>query len=132
MGIPMGDSQLSIDDIRSVIVELEEAYPGSDYDLLRKNCCTFSNEMCILLGVGKIPQWILSLAATGAQVADTTNFAVARTKEVAIQAKEVAIGAAGQAKKIDEKFGISETAAQTAQKTKEKACELDEKYKIRD
>jgi hypothetical protein len=40
------------------------------YDLFRKNCCFFSKEFAVELGVGSIPDWVYSLANVGAVVDD--------------------------------------------------------------
>jgi len=47
--------------------QMAREYLGTDYDLLRKNCCTFARDSCIRLGVKKeeIPSWFLSLAEAG-------------------------------------------------------------------
>lgn len=47
--------------------QMAREYLGTDYDLLRKNCCTFARDSCIRLGVRKeeIPSWFLSLAEAG-------------------------------------------------------------------
>ena len=47
--------------------QMAREYMGCDYDLLRKNCCTFARDACIRLGVKKdeIPSWFLSLAEAG-------------------------------------------------------------------
>ena len=38
--------------------------------MLRKNCCTFSNVLCVELGVGTIPRWLHRLARLGAGLGD--------------------------------------------------------------
>jgi hypothetical protein len=47
-------------------------YLGLDYDLLRRNCCTFARDACLRLGVSEdeIPSWFLHLANTGAVAHD--------------------------------------------------------------
>mmetsp|Transcript_3338 Transcript_3338/g.4463 ORF Transcript_3338/g.4463 Transcript_3338/m.4463 type:complete len:131 (+) Transcript_3338:2-394(+) len=48
-------------------------YKGLDYDLLRKNCCTFARDACLRLGVkeDEIPNWFMNLAGVGAQTQDS-------------------------------------------------------------
>lgn len=55
-------------DGRKVIREMVADYMGTDYDLLRKNCCTFAHDASVRLGVPKekIPTWFSNLAQTGA------------------------------------------------------------------
>lgn len=47
--------------------QMAREYLGCDYDLLRKNCCTFARDTCLRLGVNhqEIPSWFLSLAEAG-------------------------------------------------------------------
>lgn len=54
--------------IAEIISQLIEEYPGSDYNLLRRNCCHFADEFCRRLGVGGIPGWVHRLARLGAGV----------------------------------------------------------------
>lgn len=62
-------------DGREVVRAMASQYMGTDYDLLRKNCCTFAHDACIRLGVeeDEIPSWFHNLAATGAMTQDVAN-----------------------------------------------------------
>lgn len=53
--------------------EMAREYMGTDYDLLRKNCCTFAKDACLRLGVdeSEIPNWFMNIAQTGAYTEDT-------------------------------------------------------------
>jgi len=62
------NTMLPAEDIGSLISKLLEEYPGSDYDLLRRNCCHFADDFARRLGAGRIPRWVLRLARTGARV----------------------------------------------------------------
>lgn len=57
---------------RTVMKEMALEYMGSDYDILRKNCCTFARDACIRLGVPdeEIPSWFRNLAESGAMTQD--------------------------------------------------------------
>jgi hypothetical protein len=59
-------------DGREVLREMSGEYFGVDYDLLRKNCCTFAHDACTRLGVqeGDIPSWFHNLAYAGAVTQD--------------------------------------------------------------
>mmetsp|Transcript_27118 Transcript_27118/g.64830 ORF Transcript_27118/g.64830 Transcript_27118/m.64830 type:complete len:100 (+) Transcript_27118:2280-2579(+) len=48
-------------------------YMGTDYDLLRKNCCSFAKDACVQLGIRQeeIPSWFHNLAQTGAMTHDS-------------------------------------------------------------
>ena len=60
-------------DGHTVIHEMAIEYMGADYDLLRKNCCTFANDVCLRLEVKEddIPSWFRNAAQAGAQAEDT-------------------------------------------------------------
>lgn len=62
------NSRLSAEDIGDLISKLLEEYPGSDYNLLRRNCCHFADDFSRRLGAGKIPGWVYRLARVGARV----------------------------------------------------------------
>jgi len=44
--------------VADILYEMIENWPGDDYDLLRRNCCHFADELSICLGVGSIPSYI--------------------------------------------------------------------------
>ena len=62
-----------------IIREMVNEYLGTDYDLLRKNCCTFAHDACIRLGIkeDEIPTWFHNLAAVGAITQDAANYTLA-------------------------------------------------------
>lgn len=62
----MGFTSLTAEEVADLISELVELYPGWDYDLLRRNCCHFADDMCQRMGVGRIPGWIYRFARVGA------------------------------------------------------------------
>ena len=75
------DAEFMEDDIvdgRQIVREMmnKNEYLGTEYDLLRKNCCVFAYDVCIRLGINEeeIPSWFHNLAAVGAQGADAANF----------------------------------------------------------
>jgi hypothetical protein len=55
-------------DGRLIIKEMSTEYMGIDYDILKRNCCTFAADACVRLGVPEdnIPTWFRNLAETGA------------------------------------------------------------------
>lgn len=59
-------------------------YMGTDYDLLRKNCCTFARDVCLRLGVegGKIPRWFHNAAQAGADAEDALAHAERSVRNV--------------------------------------------------
>merc|ERR1712032_982970 len=90
------------------IAQLKQEWIGTEYDLLRHNCCVFSNILCEKLGVGSIPSWVTNLAAAGATVGD--GMLVVKDK-----AQRTAIMAAAKAGKVDAKYNIKGTAQAKAQ-----------------
>lgn len=62
-----------------IIREMVNEYLGTDYDLLRKNCCTFAHDACLRLGIkeDEIPTWFHNLAAVGAITQDAANYTLA-------------------------------------------------------
>ncbi len=63
---------------RTLMKEMAREYMGSDYDILRKNCCTFARDACLRLGVpeNEIPTWFCNLAESGAFTQDAVRATV--------------------------------------------------------
>lgn len=59
-------------DGREVVKEMAKEYLGRDYDLLRRNCCTFARDAALRLGISEdeIPTWFMNLADAGAATQD--------------------------------------------------------------
>ena len=59
-------------DGRDVMTEMATEYQGIQYDLLRKNCCTFAKDASLRLGVreSEIPHWFMNLAVAGKRTRD--------------------------------------------------------------
>lgn len=72
--ICLGNTTLSQEAVSAVILQLIAEYPPGGYDLLRRNCCTFAEDLCIRLGVGGIPSWIHRLARIGASLESAALF----------------------------------------------------------
>jgi hypothetical protein len=62
-------------DGHEVLRDMATEYRGTDYDLLRKNCCTFARDACLRLGVKEheIPSWFMNLAEVGAATQDAAE-----------------------------------------------------------
>jgi hypothetical protein len=60
-------------DGHAIVHEMAREYMGVDYDLLRRNCCTFARDVCLRLGVKDedIPSWFHNAASIGAHAEDT-------------------------------------------------------------
>eukprot|EP00928_Gymnodinium_smaydae_P074277 TRINITY_DN57344_c0_g1_i1.p1 TRINITY_DN57344_c0_g1~~TRINITY_DN57344_c0_g1_i1.p1 ORF type:complete len:358 (+),score=33.65 TRINITY_DN57344_c0_g1_i1:46-1119(+) len=68
--IEMGRTNLSSDEVDELLYRLQKEWLGHQYDLLRRNCCVFSDTFCQELGVGPIPARIRNLAAAGGKLVD--------------------------------------------------------------
>eukprot|EP00747_Dinoflagellata_sp_TGD_P219837 gnl/TRDRNA2_/TRDRNA2_91884_c1_seq1.p1 gnl/TRDRNA2_/TRDRNA2_91884_c1~~gnl/TRDRNA2_/TRDRNA2_91884_c1_seq1.p1 ORF type:complete len:287 (+),score=41.19 gnl/TRDRNA2_/TRDRNA2_91884_c1_seq1:89-949(+) len=98
--IAMGTAKLSQFEVGRLLEDMMREWQGADYDLLRHNCCHFSDAFCQRLGVGPIPTWITSLAAAGVTLDRGLHVA-------ADNAHAAAIIAAAKAGEIDQKINIS-------------------------
>ena len=67
--------------MHAIITRFMEEWPGTGYDLLRRNCCSFSDALCVALGVGPIPTWVHRLADAGAALGDEEQLVVRRLHE---------------------------------------------------
>ncbi|CAE7513155.1 desi2 [Symbiodinium natans] len=56
--IHMGFTDFSPFEVQMILAEMAKRWRGRDYDVLSKNCCHFSDELCQLLGVGQLPSWV--------------------------------------------------------------------------
>lgn len=121
--LPMGETVLSPAEVSALITRMSGEWPGESYDLLRRNCCSFSDAFCVELGVGHIPAWVVNLAGAGATVAD--GFEVASN-----QAQATAIIAAAKAGEIDAKYQISGTVTAKANEAVARWQEFDKKHDV--
>lgn len=121
--LEMGETDMQPEDVQALIERLRETWIGRDYDLLRHNCCHFSDELCKELGVGPVPVWVTNLAGAGA----TLNGGV---WEVASKAQSAAIIAAAKAGEIDERYQIRGAVGSRAQDILAKTRVLDKEYRV--
>jgi len=61
-GVIVGNTTLSRHQISFVLQEFCHTWRGGDYDLLGRNCCSFSTALLAKLGVGPMPAWVDRLA----------------------------------------------------------------------
>jgi len=123
--VSIGKTTMSEPEVKKLIEQIQEEWPGTDYDLLRRNCVVFCNEFCQRLGVGPIPGWVTNLAAAGATVQDGAI-------QVATAAQQAAIIAAAKANEIDQKYNIKGTCQAKAVEFIQAAQGLDAKYHIKE
>jgi hypothetical protein len=71
---PQSDMQSTLYcmDGKQLMRQMSKEYMGIDYDILRKNCCTFAREALLRLGINdsEIPFWFRNLAESGAITQD--------------------------------------------------------------
>jgi hypothetical protein len=74
----------SFADGNAIIHSMAKEYMGTDYDLLRKNCCTFAHDVCLRLGVKEedVPKWFHNAAQAGADAEDAFTNAEQTVKSV--------------------------------------------------
>jgi len=62
----MGCTARSRENVLLVIEKSKIHWRSCDYHVLQHNCCHYSNELCLRLGVGAIPKRILNMSEMGA------------------------------------------------------------------
>mmetsp|Transcript_36507 Transcript_36507/g.93048 ORF Transcript_36507/g.93048 Transcript_36507/m.93048 type:complete len:245 (-) Transcript_36507:26-760(-) len=67
--VNMGKTSMLEAEFKARMKMMEVRWLGKDYDLLKKNCCHFSDEVLTLLNVACIPARVTNLANAGAAVA---------------------------------------------------------------
>ncbi|CAE7949513.1 unnamed protein product, partial [Symbiodinium sp. KB8] len=66
--VHMGCTDLAPSEVQKLITEMAKSWPGREYNVISKNCCHFSDELCQLLGVGPLPSWVTNLANAASKV----------------------------------------------------------------
>mmetsp|Transcript_62213 Transcript_62213/g.181657 ORF Transcript_62213/g.181657 Transcript_62213/m.181657 type:complete len:272 (-) Transcript_62213:67-882(-) len=123
--LEIGATSMSREEVAALLQGLKTEWPGADYDLLKHNCCIFSNELCERLGVGPVPGWVTNLAAAGATVQDGAI-------KVATTAQSAAIIAAAKAGEFDEKYNVRGTCQAKAREFLAAAHGLDKQYHMQE
>mmetsp|Transcript_53518 Transcript_53518/g.114428 ORF Transcript_53518/g.114428 Transcript_53518/m.114428 type:complete len:213 (-) Transcript_53518:574-1212(-) len=71
--VPMGYTKMSEKAVLDLLRRLRKEWVGSEYSLLKHNCCHFSEAFCHALTGLSVPKELTSLAATGASLSDATS-----------------------------------------------------------
>eukprot|EP00420_Gonyaulax_spinifera_P032941 CAMPEP_0197881216 /NCGR_PEP_ID=MMETSP1439-20131203/8779_1 /TAXON_ID=66791 /ORGANISM="Gonyaulax spinifera, Strain CCMP409" /LENGTH=303 /DNA_ID=CAMNT_0043500813 /DNA_START=51 /DNA_END=962 /DNA_ORIENTATION=+ len=108
----MGRTELSQREVDTLLQELSQEWLGRDYSLLRQNSGHFCNELCRQLGVGPLPDWVMSLASRGATVEDTVQ-------QVKSDVQALSGAVRTKAEELDQRFHLTEKAGAVAAKTRE-------------
>mmetsp|Transcript_60915 Transcript_60915/g.178070 ORF Transcript_60915/g.178070 Transcript_60915/m.178070 type:complete len:205 (+) Transcript_60915:42-656(+) len=73
--VPLGWSGASEREVIWIIKILKSTWTADNYDLLRRNCCHFCDELCRRLHVDSVPDWVTSSArGAGAAIAPAGGF----------------------------------------------------------
>lgn len=93
--IYLGDCDLSPDQVKAILKDMAPQWMARTYNLFNKNCCFFSRDFCIQLGVGDIPHWVYILAER-AEPFDKYIFSAAEVASERARAKKAQERAAAQ------------------------------------
>lgn len=61
----MGETLLGQYEVERLMEIMSARWKGDSYDMLSRNCCHFCEELCMMLDVDPLPDWLNSLAALG-------------------------------------------------------------------
>jgi hypothetical protein len=67
----LGTVETTRHDVEELLRVMSAEWQGQDYDLLRRNCCHFSDAFARRLGTKPLPSWVLSAARLGAGLDDS-------------------------------------------------------------
>ena len=97
--VPMGETHISRADFGRLIREMQGTWAGDKYQLLRCNCISFCNELCIALGVGPVPAWVdrfPRLGAGGQDFAEKVSAVASAASGAVTAARDAVIRPAGK------------------------------------
>jgi len=104
----MGQTNYCQLEVEALLEDLKQEWLGQEYDLLRRNCCHFSDAFCRRLGVGGIPTWVNNLAAAGATLGN--GFRQFKKPKDRIRHSQQIIAAA-KAGRVDKRYSTVGTVA---------------------
>jgi len=106
--LDVGTTNLSQEEVMRIIAELSEEWLGCDYDLLRKNCVSFSVVLVEKLGAGPIPTWASNLARACATSRATllAGVTLLDPSQQAATARSMAIVAVAKAGEMDAQHNV--------------------------
>lgn len=64
----LGSTDCSPEKVAQIIGDLVEEYQSDSYELLRRNCCHFTQDFSRRLGLSDFPQWVIRLANVAARL----------------------------------------------------------------
>jgi len=111
--LDMGRGVCGDEGVEALLAKLMDEWPGTGYDITRRNCCHFSEALCLHLGVDvPFPPWVNRLAGVGAAISDAHARALL------------------QAQMMDERYRIREQSGAVWLTARRKAAELDAKFRV--
>lgn len=96
--ILLGKSSLPLYEMHKIVDSLRDKFPGNSYDLIRKNCNTFTNCMCEAILHQKIPGYVNRLANMGKVFVEIDDFIRMRPYNEKYEASAKAFGVVTQKK----------------------------------
>merc|ERR1719195_1567494 len=103
----MGTIRLERGAFAGLMRKMSLEWPGNSYDVLKKNCCHFCNELCQRLGVGPIPEWITNLAGMGARISDHCEVGAQAVAALDNAAGQVRMQVTAKVLELDQRAAIS-------------------------
>eukprot|EP00429_Kryptoperidinium_foliaceum_P021882 CAMPEP_0176144568 /NCGR_PEP_ID=MMETSP0120_2-20121206/73613_1 /TAXON_ID=160619 /ORGANISM="Kryptoperidinium foliaceum, Strain CCMP 1326" /LENGTH=347 /DNA_ID=CAMNT_0017480959 /DNA_START=59 /DNA_END=1099 /DNA_ORIENTATION=+ len=100
--IRVGFTRMTKREVLSILRQLE--WPGSDYDLLRRNCCHWCAEFARRLGADPLPPWLNSLADEVAKIDDGVRDVATNAQLVVEAARRRGIEVQEKAVELRENF----------------------------
>ena len=99
----LGDMKLSVDFTNAVLRDITDDYPGQGYDVLHRNCCHCSEDLCERLGVDPLPDYISCFTRVGASMEDSVKENAGNRQALASRRPEEKKKPASKSKKCGEK-----------------------------
>lgn len=84
--VRLGCTLISPLGVKNIIGGLEWTWQGNQYDVLERNCLTFCDELCKLLGVRPVPAWVRNLSVAGATLQRKMSDLAASTQDAQVKA----------------------------------------------
>ncbi|CBZ51728.1 hypothetical protein NCLIV_015220 [Neospora caninum Liverpool] len=80
--IYMGETALAHEEFVALIEALKDEWPGEKYNILTRNCLNFADQLCLLLGVGCLPPWLLRLQQQASSLQESMQYAARRLQQI--------------------------------------------------
>ncbi|EPR63050.1 hypothetical protein TGGT1_256780 [Toxoplasma gondii GT1] len=80
--IYMGQTTLAHEEFMALIEALKDEWPGEKYNILTRNCLNFADQLCLLLGVGCLPPWLLRLQQQASSLQESMQYAARKLQQI--------------------------------------------------